>query len=89
MKFIYSIKDLKKLKVNEEIKYHVNIEITDICSSVDSIVNLSNFNLNKLGAILILDNIQELNDILLKGKIKGYGNIVLSTQVCRRENIRK
>ena len=84
MKFIYNIKDLEKLKVNEDIKYHSKIEIIDICSSVDSIINLNNFNLHKFGAILILNSAKELNDILSRFKIRGYGNIVLK---CVEERI--
>ena len=77
MKFIYNIEDLEKLKVNKDIKYHSKIEIIDICSSVESIINLNHFNLKKFGAILILDNTKELNEILFRCKIRGYGNIVL------------
>lgn len=84
MKFIYNIEDLEKLKVNEDIKYHSRIEIIDICSSVDSIINLNHFNLKKFGAILILDNTKELNDILFRRKISEYGNIVLK---CVEERI--
>lgn len=75
MKFVYSMEDVKRLEVSEDIKYSVFNIFENICENVAGKDKLDTFNMDKFGAIVVLDEVTELESILKDTVVGKYDNL--------------